>query len=259
MGWRRSAYESAKLAPWWFVIPFPQDFLITMVQEMEYAQRLRRYDRGLLGWVYKRMLRKRLVKIKKLQINSYARLLDILKQLGLSNSAAQAARIVVELMEPENIEAEEYPEMLQALLDRIVDETQRHQFFMIAPHLASYYAEAPKYFGEEVNTAFPSTQPEIEHAAKCFALGRNTASVFHLMRVMEVGLHTLGASLNSPTIDFRKNPTWETVLGRCDDQLKVPYNQRSAEWRADDQFYSTATANLRAVKGWMEKSDHACR
>lgn len=75
-----------------------------------------------------------------------------------------------------------------------------------------------------------------------------TAAVFHLMRVMEVGLRALAAALNDPSMDPRTNPTWERILGRCDAELQKPRNQRSPAWAADDVFFSDAVANLRAVK-----------
>ena len=41
-------------------------------------------------------------------------------------------------------------------------------------------------------TKFPEITMDIEEAAKCFALSRFTATVFHLMRVMELGVQKLG-------------------------------------------------------------------
>jgi len=39
--------------------------------------------------------------------------------------------------------------------------------------------------------------------------------------------------------------------------LKKPLSARSPEWRVDEQFFSTATANLRAVKdAWRNPSVH---
>jgi hypothetical protein len=45
-------------------------------------------------------------------------------------------------------------------------------------------------FGPKVAAAFPSQEAtyEIQETGSCLALGRNTAAVFHLMRVLEKGL-----------------------------------------------------------------------
>jgi hypothetical protein len=78
-----------------------------------------------------------------------------------------------------------------------------------------------------------------------------------LNRTLEIGLHALGKSLNDPGLDPKKNPTWESILRKCDDELKKPLAQRSQEWQKDDQFFSNATANLRAVKdGWRNPTMH---
>jgi hypothetical protein len=251
------------LLPWWLVILFRLDFLISMIQEMEYAQRLRRYNES-SSWIvrafFKKQLHAKLEEIKDSYIPAFERLAVFLRELGLSSSADQADRVAVRLSETSKIEGVEYTEMLQALLDRIGDETGRQQFFMVPPHRTTFYTEASKLFGESTNAAFPSAQPEIEHAAKCLAFGRNTASVFHLMRVMEVGLRVLGKSLNDPALDPKRNPSWEAILKRCDDQLKLPLKDRSPEWKTDDSFFSEAIANLRAVKNaWRNSTMHVER
>ena len=95
-----------------------------------------------------------------------------------------------------------------------------------------YLAVLP--FGKEVGRAFPSADFDIWEATKCLALDRHTACVFHLMRVMELGLHALGKSLNDPTLDPKTNPSWFKILDRCSKELKKPLAQRSPEWQADD-------------------------
>ncbi len=112
-------------------------------------------------------------------------------------------------------------------------------------------------FGIDVASKFASLSNEIEESAQCLVLDRSTASVFHLMRVMEVGLRSLGKSLNESSLDPKKNPSWEAILRKCDDQLQKPNAQRSTEWQTDPTFFATATANLRAVKdAWRNPTMH---
>jgi hypothetical protein len=104
------------------------------------------------------------------------------------------------------------------------------------------------------------TLNDIEEAGKCLALNRNTACVFHLMRVMEVGLRALGASLHDPRIDPKRNPTWDAILKKGDEELLKPLAQRAAEWQTDEAFFSTAHASLRAVKdAWRNPTMHVER
>lgn len=182
-----------------------------------------------------------------------------MRNMGLVSSVDQIDRILSSF-DRGQLNYKQYVEMQRQLHDRMEDELERGQFFMVLPPKVTYYSEAATKLGEEVNKAFPSAQPDIEHAAKCYAFGRNTAAVFHLMRVMEVGLRALENSLKDPSIDPKNNPNWGTILRRCDDELKLPSPKRSFDWAADEQFYCDATANLRAVKdAWRNPTMHVER
>jgi hypothetical protein len=126
--------------------------------------------------------------------------------------------------------------------DILLDLSSALFLFVNAEH--SRYYTNPLGEWTSVVVKFPSTVNDIEEASKCFALNRWTATVFHLMRVMEVGLRFLGTSLNDPSLDPKTNPTWERILRRCRDELSKPLQQRSTEWRLDEPFYAGATARL---------------
>ena len=68
------------------------------------------------------------------------------------------------------------------------------------------YVEASLYSGRsgvdsEVIAAFPSARDDLAEAAKCLALGRATAVVFHCMRVLEIALRAVAQTLNDQSID----------------------------------------------------------
>ena len=53
---------------------------------------------------------------------------------------------------------------------------------------------------------FPAANHEASEAGKCFATARYTACVFHLMRVMEVGVQEFGAVLSvAGEVEFEAN------------------------------------------------------
>ena len=54
---------------------------------------------------------------------------------------------------------------------------------------------SPEPFGRSVVGVFPDPTADIDEATRCLALERPTASVFHLMRAMEVGVVALGMPL----------------------------------------------------------------
>ncbi len=146
--------------------------------------------------------------------------------------------------------------LLRELIGRLRDELSETVFLSLTTREAGIYKLPRKDWSDTV-TRFPSVIRDVEEAAKCLALGRNTACVFHLMRIAEGGLRTLGKALNDPTLDPRTNPTWDKILKRCDRELAKPHNERSPEWVTAAPFFATATANLRAIKdAWRNTTLH---
>jgi hypothetical protein len=158
--------------------------------------------------------------------------------------------------------------MIKALRERVDDElaariffsveAKELHFFRVGEHPSRLEQKLPReLFGEQVLSNFPQSLRDIEDASRSLIYGQGTACVFHLMRVLECGLRALAGSLKDARIDPKNNPSWEMILRRCDEELQKPYAQRSNEWKADGQFFSEATANIRAVKdAWRNPTMH---
>lgn len=183
---------------------------------------------------------------------------DHCQDVGLRMSIIQIDRVMDILEEsPDSIPHVNLPERLHEISVRIQDELQLSLFMQIPPENEKFYTEPCREFGNETLNKFPSIVRDVEDAGKCYATGNGTAAVFHLMRIMEIGLRTLGKSLQDPNLDPSRNPNWETILRKCDDELKKPIAQRSELWRGDETFYCQATANLRSVKdAWRNPTMH---
>jgi hypothetical protein len=111
-------------------------------------------------------------------------------------------------------------------------------------------------FGELVAEAFPSAAYDISEACRCYALARNTACVFHLMRVMEIGLVALSKQFGLPC----DHTNWETVINGVEKAIasieKSP--SRPDSWRGDREFYSQCASHFRVVKdAWRNYTAHA--
>jgi len=78
------------------------------------------------------------------------------------------------------------------LSGRFKDELSMKRVLMLPFEKSGYYDGSKAMFSDNVRDAFLSADHDMNEAAKCFALGRYTASVFHLMRIVEVGLNVLG-------------------------------------------------------------------
>ena len=117
----------------------------------------------------------------------------------------------------------------------IFQEMSGCKFFGLLPLEAGLYMKS-SWIGPEVLEKFPSVEWEAAEAATCIALDRDTACVFHCMRVLEWGLASLAHALNVPP---NTNPNWYQVLNACRRRIKEPAN-RAPEFRSNEQFYNTA-------------------
>ena len=147
----------------------------------------------------------------------------------------------------------------EAVFLQVLPEKVRHCFKRVRQNgITEFSLKTPEdFFGAEVVEKFRSSAKDIEEAEKCYSRGCHTACVFHLLRVLEIGVRALGKSLGNPALDPKKNPTWESILRKCDEELQKPWAERCAEWRSDPTFFTEATANLRAVKdAWRNPTMH---
>lgn len=120
-------------------------------------------------------------------------------------------------------------------------------FMYIPPDRAEFY-DSKEMFGADVNTKFPTIQFDLVEAGNCYASGRGTAVVFHLMRIMEVGVQEFGTKLGVTLVN-EKN--WQNILDEINKAIKaLPKNSTAVEM-------SQASANLYAVKlAWRNEVMH---
>jgi hypothetical protein len=118
------------------------------------------------------------------------------------------------------------------------------------------YYEAKHLFGENVHERFFSTAYDVSEAGSCYALGRNTACVFHLMRVLEVGLNALAARFGVPS----DHTNWGTMIDAIQKAIKNidKDSARPDKWKDDREFYSQCTSHFDVVKdAWRNYTAHA--
>jgi hypothetical protein len=132
-------------------------------------------------------------------------------------------------------------------------ELETRRFFFVPPERAGYYCVdtilpgLDDALGEKMEPftsvikSFPSAEDDIREAGNCFALDRPTASVFHLMRVLEAGLKVTAKALSV---------TYKTDWGQCFRDIEKQGDQ-------SDQFFKEAIAFLRSIKNvWRNPTMH---
>jgi hypothetical protein len=153
----------------------------------------------------------------------------------------------------------EFGNALKELANRIEDELNRRAFFFVAPDRAKFFEEEYP-FGKRIANRFPSLTEDISEAAKCLAAGRFTASVFHLMRVLEAAVQRL-AKLLGTTVNVKNEP-WGAILKPIDDAIRnLPGGPKVTREENDRKAaFSEAAAYLRHVKdAWRNRTMHPKR
>lgn len=92
----------------------------------------------------------------------------------------------------------ELQQQMTTLRETFEDELQSKLVLCIPADRAKYFSN-DNLFGGYVALALPRVIEDVDEAGKCFAAGRFTACVFHLMRVLEVGVQELASLLGVPT------------------------------------------------------------
>lgn len=195
-------------------------------------------------------------------------LLDACERMGLVVTKAPLAEFSVELACAEQtggvfgFHGDSFLRLkarLQSAMTCITYESSLKTALFLPPNRAAYYDPQSPLFGTEVNLQFPSAIFEIEEAGKCLAVGRDTAAVFHLMRVMEIGIHAVARCLGIPDPVSGSGRNWGMLLKQIQTVRTTRKTIASKGWTnpADETYFDAAYATLDAVRSaWRNTTMH---
>ncbi|SPU52054.1 Uncharacterised protein [Brevundimonas vesicularis] len=95
---------------------------------------------------------------------------------------------------------------------RLRDELDLVRIFVLSPAMAAYLLTGSDLCGPRITSHFPSVLFEMEEAAKCLAVLRPTASVFHSMRTLEIAISALAKFLGIPDPSKPSERNWGAML-----------------------------------------------
>lgn len=178
------------------------------------------------------------------------------EEAGLDLSALYAEDLIALLTEGK-LTWRQFTERIPHLQGRIQDEL-RLCLLMQVPRRRTEYYQGLSLFGQAVTDKFPSATLDIEEAGKCYALGRNTGCVFHLMRVMEVGVKAFAAGLGILNQIKSAQPSWGEVLRLTNAEIQARNKGNDPAWTpATRGFFENAQADLMVVKNaWRNTTMH---
>jgi hypothetical protein len=135
---------------------------------------------------------------------------------------------------------------------RMTDELRRKHFLSLNSLEAEIFKN-PREGWQEVIDAYPNLTTDLEEASKCLALGFDTACVFHLMRVMEVGLQLFGGKVG---VAFPEAKVWQQILDQANKAIKT-MPETSPEEKTTKSNHAELAAHLYNVKlAWRNEVMH---
>lgn len=170
--------------------------------------------------------------------------------LGMRVSAETASDIQAVMAFAERTCYQSLQNRLDNLKDLIRREMKTKVFFYVTPERLRFWPSntKPHIFGDQVGQSFPSASVDISEAGICLALARATASVFHLMRVLEIGLAALGAIFGISLA----HTNWAPAIDQIENKIREMH--KDAAWKAlpdckgQQEFYAQVASHFGILK-----------
>jgi hypothetical protein len=181
-----------------------------------------------------------------------------LRGLGLLMSAMQADKIIARLKDDEPLTTGEFARLVNELYERLSDECSALELLLLSPIECQRYAPSKPLFGADFAAKFPTNGAfELDEAAKCMALGRPTAAVFHLMRIMELGIRALADCLGLPDPTKPADRNWGVILKAIWNGIEKKWPKSADRMAGDGRLFEDLYVSLDAVKNpWRNSTMH---
>lgn len=184
------------------------------------------------------------------------------RKVGLQISAEMAAE-VIQALEKDGSKRENFQWLMDQIanLEKISEKEIKGKVFFYVPNERTKFlplSSHPHLFGEEVTAAFRSAISDVYEAGTCLALARSSACVFHLMRVLEVGLTVLGKVFDVSLAHTNWAPAIEEIEAKIRNMHKDPVWKALPDYKQQQEFYAQAASHFGILKdAWRNYTMHA--
>lgn len=151
---------------------------------------------------------------------------------------------------------EEIRGLCSAARSVLQDELRSRIFLAVPTNRARYYEPKEPLFGKVVDEKFPSVAYDVSEAGKCYVLHRFTGCVFHLMRVLEIGLRVFARRFTIQS----DHANWHNVIEEIERAVRKmgQESSRPSDWKDQQEFFSQAASSLMLIKdAWRNYTAHA--
>jgi len=144
------------------------------------------------------------------------------------------------------------------LRENITSELISKVFLMVREENVDFYRQPEPPFGSEVAQRFEANY-DIEAGTRCLALEEWTASVFHMMRVLEKGLHWLAAEIGVEMTPDIELSNWKNIIDEIEKQIRsLEQAPKSKTKSQKNQFYCEVATNFYYFKeAWRNHVSHS--
>ena len=142
-------------------------------------------------------------------------------------------------------------------LERTIKWEMADKLFMYIPPARAERYDLAEPFGANVAKNFPSALFDEKEAGNCFASGRYTASVFHLMRALEIALIAFAKLF--PAVPTNKE-NWQQIIEKIESEIReMPkVTVKDADWKEKHEKYSQLANSFMFFKdAWRNYTAHA--
>jgi hypothetical protein len=183
------------------------------------------------------------IAVQRIQYNeSFVPMAGLCSLLGLKVSCAYIKRIQAEIQEAKPISIEHFRGWIETFQARVADELNLDLLFHVPSERAHFYT-----YAEEMEPAlancFPLAAVEMSAAGRCLAFGEGTATVFHLMRAIDMGFRCVGASLSIPY----SPGTWRAIGDAIEKKMAAKYQDKTEDWKSSEPFYASVLLDIQAI------------
>lgn len=194
-------------------------------------------------------------------LGSLRRIAEEFSAIGLRITAETTLDLVSELENTSRRRSFQWlMDQVKTIGDLSKKEIKGKAFFYVPEERMKFFPRVgdPHIFGKAVNKAFPSATYDIAESGVCLSLDRGTSCVFHLMRVLEIGLSVLGAKFGVSLAHTNWGPAIEEIESKIRDMHRDAAWKTLPDCKEQQEFYAQAASHFGVLKdAWRNYTMHA--
>src|SRR6267154_3223207 len=205
---------------------------------------------SLRGFLDAKKQESNIVLSESVRINLVTDAADLIEHLDILNARVSliAARELKRELDFKDITWGEFGRAVSDLHTTLNRELSLIRLFVIEAEKQRYFTPKAPLYGLDFEAKFISASFELDEAAKCLALSRPTACVFHLMRLMEIGIGATARCLSIPDPVKPAERNWGHILKNIWGGIERKWPTTADRAKGDGALFESLHASLDAVK-----------